>query len=89
MNPPVHNDTSQFTRPRSPRARCSVRRDDHHRRFREYPIRESPDRIALALARRLVELHGGTIDARSDGHNQGGEFNLRLPVTSARSAAGA
>jgi len=36
--------------------------------------------IGLALARRLVEMHGGTIAARSDGPGQGSEFVIRLPV---------
>lgn len=42
--------------------------------------------IGLALARQLAELHGGMIDARSDGHNRGSEFTLRLPATSARAS---
>ncbi len=37
--------------------------------------------LGLALARRLVELHGGTITARSDGPEQGSEFAVRLPST--------
>ncbi len=37
--------------------------------------------IGLALARRLVELHRGVIDARSDGPGQGSEFIVRLPAT--------
>ncbi|MDB6082955.1 MAG: hypothetical protein JWN43_836, partial [Gammaproteobacteria bacterium] len=36
--------------------------------------------IGLALARRLMDLHGGTIDARSGGANLGSEFTIRLPV---------
>jgi CheY-like chemotaxis protein len=37
--------------------------------------------IGLALARRLVELHDGTIDARSDGIGKGATFIIRLPVS--------
>lgn len=37
--------------------------------------------IGLALVRRLVELHGGTITATSPGLNQGSEFELRLPLS--------
>ena len=36
--------------------------------------------VGLALVRRIVELHGGTIEARSAGPGQGSEFTLRLPV---------
>ncbi len=35
--------------------------------------------IGLALARRLVELHGGTLRATSAGRGRGSEFVLRLP----------
>ena len=35
--------------------------------------------IGLSLARRLVEMHGGTIAARSDGPGRGSEFSVRLP----------
>ena len=36
--------------------------------------------IGLSLAKRLVEMHGGQIEARSDGPGQGSEFVVRLPA---------
>jgi PAS domain S-box-containing protein len=36
--------------------------------------------IGLTVARKLVELHGGTIAARSGGPGKGSEFVVRLPV---------
>jgi PAS domain S-box-containing protein len=36
--------------------------------------------IGLTLARQFVELHGGTIEARSEGLGQGSEFVVRLPA---------
>src|SRR4026207_957891 len=36
--------------------------------------------IGLALARSLVEMHGGRIEARSKGLNQGSEFVLHIPL---------
>ena len=36
--------------------------------------------VGLALVRGLVELHGGTIEARSGGPGLGSEFIVRLPV---------
>jgi signal transduction histidine kinase/integral membrane sensor domain MASE1/CheY-like chemotaxis protein len=36
--------------------------------------------IGLSLVRGLIELHQGTVEARSEGPNQGSEFIVRLPV---------
>lgn len=38
--------------------------------------------IGLSLARRLVEMHDGTIEAKSEGEGRGSEFMVRLPLVS-------
>lgn len=42
--------------------------------------------IGLCLVKRLVELHGGRIEARSEGPGKGSEFVVRLPVVVETSA---
>jgi signal transduction histidine kinase/ActR/RegA family two-component response regulator len=37
--------------------------------------------IGLSIAKHLVELHGGSIEARSDGAGRGATFIVRLPVS--------
>jgi len=39
--------------------------------------------IGLTLSRRLAEMHGGTIEARSRGEGHGAEFIVRLPLAAA------
>ena len=41
--------------------------------------------IGLSLAQTLVDLHGGRLEARSDGPGKGSEFVVRLPLTERRS----
>ena len=42
--------------------------------------------IGLTLVQRLVKLHGGTVEARSEGLGHGSEFIVRLPILTAASA---
>jgi signal transduction histidine kinase/DNA-binding response OmpR family regulator len=39
--------------------------------------------LGLAIARHLIEMHGGTIEAHSDGINQGSTFTVTLPLRTA------
>lgn len=42
--------------------------------------------IGLSLAKRMVELHQGSIEARSAGSGQGSEFTIRLPLPAQQAA---
>jgi signal transduction histidine kinase/CheY-like chemotaxis protein len=43
--------------------------------------------LGLAIVKNLVELHGGTVEARSAGDNSGANFIVRLPISALRSQA--
>ena len=42
--------------------------------------------VGLALARRIAEIHGGSLTAFSEGENRGSEFTLRIPLVDAPEA---
>ena len=50
-------------------------------------VDESPERtrkglgIGLAIVRDLVNRHGGTVEAQSEGQGKGAVFTLRLPLS--------
>jgi CheY-like chemotaxis protein len=44
--------------------------------------------IGLTLVKQLVEMHDGTVEAKSDGLGRGAEFRVRLPVESVASSTG-
>jgi signal transduction histidine kinase len=65
-----------------------IRADQLDRVFDLFVQVESPDGrlaqsglgIGLALVKRLVEMHGGTVAAQSEGPGLGSEFVVRLPL---------
>ena len=44
--------------------------------------------VGLALVKSLVEMHGGSVQAHSDGLGQGSEFIVRLPAAAVETAPG-
>ena len=38
--------------------------------------------VGLSIVQRLIQMHGGSVEARSDGNGRGSEFVVRLPVAS-------
>jgi PAS domain S-box-containing protein len=44
--------------------------------------------LGLAIARHLVEMHGGTIEAASEGLDKGATFTIAFPLVAVRSASG-
>jgi CheY-like chemotaxis protein len=44
--------------------------------------------IGLALVRRLVEMHGGRVEAFSEGHGKGSTFTVHLPIVEHHSDPG-
>jgi len=49
--------------------------------------RQGDPGVGLVLVRQLVELHGGTVQAKSAGLGKGAEFSFRLPVAGATGGA--
>jgi signal transduction histidine kinase/ActR/RegA family two-component response regulator len=45
--------------------------------------------LGLAIAKNLIEMHGGTIEARSAGLGQGASFLVRVPIAATHRADGA
>jgi len=43
--------------------------------------------VGLSLAKSIVEMHGGTIEARSDGPNLGSEFVVKIPLVATENLA--
>ena len=73
-----------------------IHRDELHHIFGVFVQIDRSERsqgglgIGLSLVRRIVEIHGGVMEAKSDGPGKGSEFLIRLPeaVFATTAAAG-
>jgi signal transduction histidine kinase len=70
---------------------CGIKADDLPRIFDLFAQGErSVDRrngglgIGLSLCKRLIEMHGGTVSAHSEGQGRGATFRLSLPLAPGR-----
>ena len=43
--------------------------------------------IGLTIVKKLVEMHGGSVAAKSEGAGKGSEFTIRLPAAASPAAA--
>jgi signal transduction histidine kinase/CheY-like chemotaxis protein len=59
---------------------------DRFRQGVKGPRRQGGLGLGLSIAKQLVELHGGTITAHSDGPGRGAAFRVRLPLRSPAAA---
>ena len=55
---------------------------DRYRQAESRVTRKGGLGLGLAIAHRIVDLHGGSINVESDGENQGATFIVRLPLVS-------
>ena len=62
------------------RACCRASSTCSRRRRRRWSARRAGWASACHWSQRLVEMHGGTVEAHSDGAGQGSEFVVRLPL---------
>ena len=65
---------------------------DVFQRFRQEDVsstkRQGGLGLGLAIARNLVEMHGGSVEAASEGEGAGSVFTVRLPLASTQRASG-
>ena len=64
----------------SPRTCCRTSSSCSSRRTTPRPRSQGGLGIGLTLVKNLVEMHGGTVEATSDGLGKGSEFVVRLPL---------
>ena len=53
-------------------------------RLPEAPAPDEGLGIGLSLVRTLVQLHGGSVEAFSEGEGKGSRFRVRLPIAGRR-----
>ena len=80
---PASQSSSRTTARASRRSSCRTSSSDSASRTRRRPGTPGLG-LGLSIAKHLVELHGGTISAFSDGEGQGATFVVRMPAVPRR-----